>query len=985
MPGHKSSIGMFTLALALALTICALPAPLPAQQFISISYPAATGTYPNGINNRAEIVGSYMDSDGGSHGFTLINGQFASFDFPDAAGGTYASNINDLGEIVGAYALSQTGTVHGFLFDGVAYSTIDFPGSNYTVLYGINNLGEIVGNYTDAGSTVTHGFSLTKAGVFTTIDFPGSNLENYPSQINNLGVIVGGYSDSKSVNHGFIYKAGVFTAINFPGASSTGVTGVNDSGEVSGFYCDAATCPIFTPGPQRSFFTMANDRFTTIGVSAVPSETSNLNLALNNAGQLVAAYQDSAGGSHGDVSAIGPFALVPEFNSQNLLVYDVSAHLLVKTVSVGGGPIAAAASPDGSRIYVTSFGGGTLTVLDGASYAIIATVSVGALPGSIAVSPDGKRVYVGGGGSNTVYVIDSATNTVVSTIPVASSPGFVAITPNGKFAYVSNGGSNGIAVIDTSTNTITASVAVGGSPQGLSISPNGQSVYVACPGSGAIYVLSTASNSVSEIIPVPGFPYDITISPDGATGYVSEYYGDALAFLDLSSNAIVATVPVGGTAFASAVSPDGSQVWQSTLNSNAVSVISTASQGVETSLAVSGGVYILSIGNIAPTSQTLTQPLSPTAPNTFNFGPHNFTVQYPSGTSFSNVNMTVVAAQANQQTFKQRVAGTQFANATCIVYSGAGGNCVDYQVTCSSANGGTISCPSESSPTISVKTSFDTQQQIINPGFLTTPIGENDWTNIFESFYLQRIDPTVKGRTRGFSEFVAVDLGASNEQGAGNATLLAPLAASDDRIFPSGTTIPVQFSLVSIAHPGTSVTDATAGISVVQTADSKGNAVANIVLDAPTGFAYSGSSYKYSLKTSGYAAGTYVLTIYGNAFAAQQVQFTIPAATSGAHLVTTLQSLTLNSSTNQYVATISIANTGTSAANGVLLTAAKLNTTATSTALPLGVGDISAASSITATLTFPTSAGAAGSPGSLSISETYAGGSTGAGVRVLLP
>ena len=56
--------------------------------------------------------------------------------------------------------------------------------------------------------------------------------------------------------------------------------------------------------------------------------------------------------------------------------------------------------------------------------------------------------------------------------------------------------------------------------------------------------------------------------------------------------------------------------------------------------------------------------------------------------------MTVTAAQTTQQTFKQRVAGTQFANATCIVYSGEGGNCEDYQVTCSATSGGTISCPS---------------------------------------------------------------------------------------------------------------------------------------------------------------------------------------------------------------------------------------------------------------------------------------------------
>ena len=681
----------------------------------------------------------------------------------------------------------------------------------------------------------------------------------------------------------------------------------------------------------------------------------------------------------------GPFAYVPRFNAGDLQIYDLSTHLLVHSVTVGGGPFAAAASPDGSHVYVTSFDGGTLSVIDTADYAIAASIPVGSLPGGVAVSPDSTRVYVGGAGSNAVYVINGSTNEVETTIPVASSPGFVAITPDGAKLYVSNGGSNGIAVINTATETVTASIPVGGSPQGLSVTPDGSAVYVACPGSGSVYKISTSTETVSAVITVPGTPYYVSISPDGATGYVSEYYGDATAFVNLTTNAIVATVPVGGTAFSSAISPDGSQVLQSTLTSNAVSVISTSSRTVSQNLPVNSGVYILSVGNAPTQSQSITQPLSPTTPNTFNFGPHRFVVQYPAGSNFSNVDMTVVAAQANQQTFKQRVAGTQFANATCIVYTGSGGNCVDYQVTCSSPSGGTISCPSEPSPTISVKTSFDTQQSIVNPGLLTTPIGENEWANIFESFYLQRIDPTVKGRTKGFSEFVAVDLGASNGQGAGTVNVLAPLASSDTRIFPPGTTIPVQFALTSIAHPGTPVTDATAGISVVQTADANGKALSNIVLDAPTGFKYSGSAYKYSLSTSAYAVGTYVLTIYGNAFAAQQISFTIPTSTTGAQLSVTVPAIVLNSAGTQYVATLSIANTGPGAANGVLVTAAVLNSTTTATALPVGVGDIAPGKSATTTVAFPISAGAQNSRGAITVSLTYAGGTAGGGVRVLLP
>jgi hypothetical protein len=279
-----------------------------------------------------------------------------------------------------------------------------------------------------------------------------------------------------------------------------------------------------------------------------------------------------------------------------------------------------------------------------------------------------------------------------------------------------------------------------------------------------------------------------------------------------------------------------------------------------------------------PASQTITQPLNPTQPTQFNFGPHNYTVQYPPGTSFSNVNMSVTAAQTMQATYQQSVAGTQFANSSCIVYTGTGGNCVNYQVTCSDATTNSpTTCPAEPTPNISVKTSYDTVQTIVNPGFLMAPIGTNEWQNIVSQFYMQRIDPSTKGFTKGFSQFYAVALGASNEQGAGTLTFLAPLLPTDPRVFEGGVQIPVTFQLMSIAHPGQSVTDAVAGLSVVWVSDASGNPESKVVLASKDAFHYESGigGYLHEIDTTGYQAGTYILTVYGNAFAAQQVQFTI--------------------------------------------------------------------------------------------------------------
>ena len=342
--------------------------------------------------------------------------------------------------------------------------------------------------------------------------------------------------------------------------------------------------------------------------------------------------------------------------------------------------------------------------------------------------------------------------------------------------------------------------------------------------------------------------------------------------------------------------------------------------------------------------------------------------------------MTVVAAQVPPASIQQRFAGTPFANAVCLVYSGVGGNCVDYQASCTNMSGSPITCPSTSSPTIAVKTSFDTLQPVTNPGFLTTPIGTNNWTNIFDSFYLQRIDPTMKGKTSGFSEFVAVDLGATNGQGAGTLQFLAPLQPSNARVFSAGTTIPVDFQLTSIVNPGIPVTDAIAGITVVMLSPTT-----NLVLEQPAAFTYSGGKYTYSLNTSGYAPGTYNITVYGNAFVAQQVAFTVPAPTGSARVSTTLQSFTLKKNTNQYAAVFKITNTGTGAANGLTITASELNSTASVTSLPISMGDLNPAASVKVTLSFPASAGAPKSSGEITISESYAGGTSGGGFRVTLP
>ena len=276
----------------------------------------------------------------------------------------------------------------------------------------------------------------------------------------------------------------------------------------------------------------------------------------------------------------------------------------------------------------------------------------------------------------------------------------------------------------------------------------------------------------------------------------------------------------------------------------------------------------------AQTSQSITLSLSPTSLNVFNFGPHNFKVQYPPGTTFAGVFMTVTAVQLSQSAFHARVAGTQFANAQCVIYSGESGFCIDYRVTCANASRHSIVCPRTETRYITVGSSFDTTQSVTNPVFLNAPNETNSWTNILYQYSVVRIDPTPTGHTNGFSEFVVAALGATNPQGPAQLTFNAPLRNQDPKVFPAGAPIPVSFTLASTRHPG-AVTDATASLSVVLTAGPPGTQTPAVIFSKQNAFVFGSGSYSFTIPSESLHAGTYSLTVYGNAFPSTAVSFTI--------------------------------------------------------------------------------------------------------------
>jgi probable HAF family extracellular repeat protein len=90
---------------------------LHSGQFITISFPAAgvTMTQAFGVNDAGEVVGTYTTGSGNSavtHGFTWLNGKFASVNIGGASS-TTINGVNDEGDLVGFYTDAK-GNTDGF-------------------------------------------------------------------------------------------------------------------------------------------------------------------------------------------------------------------------------------------------------------------------------------------------------------------------------------------------------------------------------------------------------------------------------------------------------------------------------------------------------------------------------------------------------------------------------------------------------------------------------------------------------------------------------------------------------------------------------------------------------------------------------------------------------------------------------------------------------------------------------------------------------
>jgi hypothetical protein len=230
----------------------------------------------DGINNNSLVSGYYEDSNSIYHGFLWQDRAFTKVDYPGAEY-TKLYSLNNGGVVIGLYGSSAGTTEHAVTYSAQSLKWMALPdiqGYPYNEGYGINDDGVAVGNaFTSSGSSVAWIWDPVTAS-YSFFAVPGAALySTSPSGLNDKGQIAGYFADANGVYHGFLKEYGTYTTIDFPGAPYTFLDGLNNSGVVQGQIYDAASAAegfvatsgglfaiVIYPGEQNTVLVGINDR-----------------------------------------------------------------------------------------------------------------------------------------------------------------------------------------------------------------------------------------------------------------------------------------------------------------------------------------------------------------------------------------------------------------------------------------------------------------------------------------------------------------------------------------------------------------------------------------------------------------------------------------------------------------------------------------------------------------------------------------------------
>ena len=171
---------------------------------------------------------------------------------------------------------------------------VDHKNRKFNQLLGQNDHAQAAGFFNSKadGTGTSTGYVFDELGqnIFATYNFANATSVQVTG-VNNLGNLCGFWVDAAGTDHAFTLVLGHFTSLDFPGGSSTQAFGLNNMNQVVGVYLDGA-------GVMHGFvYNMIGNKWESIDdPNGVGSTFIN---GINDKGQAVGFYVDENGNTDG--------------------------------------------------------------------------------------------------------------------------------------------------------------------------------------------------------------------------------------------------------------------------------------------------------------------------------------------------------------------------------------------------------------------------------------------------------------------------------------------------------------------------------------------------------------------------------------------------------------------------------------------------------------------------------------------------------------
>jgi uncharacterized membrane protein len=253
-----------------------------------------------GINDEGRVVGYFGSGADAAHpnkGFRIRSPytRFVNENVPGSVQ-TQVVGINNEGVNVG-FSVDGGGATTGFVDLGGRFVPVSDPMTDpaapFTQLLGVNGHGRAVGFYNDRAGAA-HGFVYNiRSRAFTPVTLPVTADAVTATGINDDGDVSGFYTVGKTTTAFQLEHTGRFARLSFGQGTNTQALGINDADQVVGSFVDAT-------GAMRGFL-FSHGRLTQVN-DPNGAQGTVVN-GLNNEGQLVGFFVDAAGNTHGLIAS----------------------------------------------------------------------------------------------------------------------------------------------------------------------------------------------------------------------------------------------------------------------------------------------------------------------------------------------------------------------------------------------------------------------------------------------------------------------------------------------------------------------------------------------------------------------------------------------------------------------------------------------------------------------------------------------------------